>query len=93
MLKQLILILSAMLIVFSLTIIAGGASYTFYISQGAGLDQDVKTALFWAGAFTSLFGLAGFLAGLVGLTGSAIIKVSETTEEEVEAGQESETNK
>jgi len=91
MLKPLIFILSIMLIVFSLTLIGGGASWSFSISKGAELDQNIRAAIFWAGAFISLFGLAGLLAGLVGLIAAAILNAAENAAErevtEIQASQ------
>jgi predicted ABC-type sugar transport system permease subunit len=87
MLKPLIFILSIMLIVFSLTLIGGGASWSFSISKGAELDQNIRAAIFWAGAFISLFGLAGLLAGLVGLIAAAILNAAEREQTEIQASQ------
>ena len=74
--KQSLVILSMMLIVFSLTLIGGGATYMFYISPDMP-DKYIQAALFWAGALIGLFGLAGFLAGLVGMMSAIFLKIAE----------------
>ena len=79
--KQLSLILGAMMIVFSLTLMAGGAISVFYLPHSANYDPSIKSMLSWGGGLIMLVGLAGFLSGLVGLLGSAVIKASEIQEE------------
>ena len=79
--KQLSLILGAMVIVFSLTLIAGGAISVFYLPHNVNYDLSTKSMLSWCGGLIMLVGLAGFLAGLVGILGSAVLKASEIQEE------------
>lgn len=75
--KQSLVILSMMLVVFSLTLAAGGASYMFYISPDIP-DKYIQAALFWAGALIGLFGLAGFLAGSVGIMSAIFLRIAES---------------
>ena len=82
MLQRLILILSVMLIVFSLTLLGGGGTYMFYISPGIA-DKYIQAALFWAGALIGLFGLAGTLAGSMGLISAILLKAAEVKTEQV----------
>ena len=78
--KRVLLIFSAMMIVFSLTLIGGGITWMQYLSPTLD-DPYIHAGVFYGGALIVLVGLAGFLAGLVGVVGSAILKASEIQEE------------
>ena len=78
--KRFTLIIGAMVIVFSLTLLVGGAISVFDLAQLANLDGYVKSTLFWGGSLIMLVGLAGLLAGLVGVLGSVIVKSSGSEE-------------
>ena len=78
--KQLLVIFSTMLIVFSLTLIGGGGTYMFLISPDMQADKYIQAGLFWAGALIGLFGMAGFLAGLVGIMSAILLKIAERKE-------------
>lgn len=79
--KRLILILSAMTIVFSLTLLGGGVTWMQYLSPTLD-DPYIRAGVFYGGALIALVGIAGFLAGLVGVVGSAILKASEIVEDQ-----------
>lgn len=87
MVKQLSLILGAMTIVFSVVLSIGSAVFVFYLAAQE-TDKYIHAALFFGGALFLLIGFAGFLAGLVGLFGSALLKASETVE--IEPAQQAE---
>jgi hypothetical protein len=84
MLQRLILVLSVMLMVFSLTLAGGGATYMFYISPGIA-DKYIQAALFWAGAIIGLFGLAGSLAASMGILSVILLKAGETRSDKAKA--------
>lgn len=80
--KQGLLILTVMLIVFSLTLIGGGGNYMLFMSPSAADDKYIQASLFWLGTLVSLVGIAGFLAGLVGLLGVILVHVAELKNQE-----------
>jgi hypothetical protein len=84
MLQRLILVLSVMLMVFSLTLAGGGATYMFYVSPGIA-DHYIQTTLFWVGALVGLFGLAGALAASMGVVSAILLKAAEVKQEKEKA--------
>lgn len=77
-----------MLIVFSLTLMGGGGTYMFWISPDLHTDKYIQAGLFWSGAFIALFGLAGFLAGSVGIMSAILVRVAEAKNETLEVVEE-----